>query len=155
MVHIIWIIQDKDKNYIISFKWRWIIFRQIGTKCIYDQMWLDTFPIRSFGRVRSRTFKLLNLYRYHLGIIFGLTITFYVKSFDMTPISTKLSCPNSPEVRKSPEVSYLGRLNLKRSLFGKILRTSRLKGVGPECGNGIYVVCVPFYDRNFVVFHEK
>ena len=31
----------------------------------------------------------------------------------------------------------------------------RRNGWVPECGNGIYVVCVPFYDRNFVVFHEK
>ena len=31
----------------------------------------------------------------------------------------------------------------------------RRNGSVPECGNGIDVVCVPFYDRNFVVFHEK
>ena len=61
--------------------------------------------------------------------------------------------PNSPKVDSFLDVRILNVRFLGN--FWKRVLEGRRNGWVPECGNGIYVVCVPFYDRNFVVFHEK
>ena len=138
----------KDKNYIISFKWRWL-FRQIGTKCIYDQMWLDAIlPVVSFSTFEPVQISSWNHLQINHNILREVSW--------LSPVIGLLSKQYCP-VRSSEQPRSLISWTLEFKTFAcaKFLRTSRLKWVGPECGNGIYVVCVPFYDRNFVVFHEK